>query len=131
MVTRNRILFAGFIGLIAMGAGYGLYQWRQPRLKEPSAEVLAKLAEQSNQISGWLQHIDMSERVLTLRRKKLRPFMPKREQILVLDTTTLFLGEKKITLDDLKQGMPVVIHYRGDKIENGRYVAEKIVVETK
>ncbi|MCB0391602.1 MAG: hypothetical protein KDD58_09930 [Bdellovibrionales bacterium] len=97
--------------------------------REPDPQIIKTLSQQNDTLSGWVQNINLKENFLVLRRKKLKPFMPKRDIVRITTETIITYNDKKIELKNFQEGWPVKIYFKGSNIQNGEYIADKIEVE--
>ena len=97
--------------------------------KTPDPEIIKTLSQQNDTLSGWVQNISVKENLLVLRRKKLKPFMPKRDFIRLTKDTVSIYNNKIIQLEEFQKGWPIKVHFKGNSIQNGEYIADKIEVE--
>ena len=123
------------LALIFVGLGVVAYQFVNTPDKAKNSQVDKKaldiLAQQKNTLVGWVQNINLKEKTILIRRKKLKPFMPKRETIKITDSTQLKYQEKDIELKEFQRGWPVRITYWGDQVAKGSYLATTIEVVVK
>lgn len=123
-----RIVLISIVLIFAILGGSYFFKQRKATLDK---EIVKTLQRQTNTLIGWVQNININESTIIIRRKKLKPFMPKRETIHVGLNTEIFLAEKNIKLLELQQGWPIKIFYKGNAIKKNIYFAEKIEVMVK